>query len=717
MRAFIILFLILSAVFFFSTRFNPPAINSEYETRFGFSLSRAQKNLAVITQHPHPSGSSFHQEVQDYLLNELRALGLKPEIQETLSALELSAINKVFAGKVKNILVKIPAKTPSSSTNKKNAILFSAHYDSSTQSPGAGDNGAGVVTLLELARKYSQSLPHRNDFILLFPDAEESIYLGSKAFIEKHPWAKNVALAINLEARGSSGASVLYETSGPSSELIPAYASLAIAPVTSSWIADGARLLPNDSDFTHYRRAGIPGYAFAFGEGLENYHSPNDTLTQLDPRSLQHHLLNAFALAEAWSNRSLDFQGTHKTLPFFDVLRMFILLMPTWLPPLLALVLSVYFIYQLHQSQMLSSPSFRKNLIVLGFLFYFWVGICFLISALPSLLNFGINLRSLLQYAPLFWISYFLLCSSSVLLVIRYLNKLKLQRKELHAALGVFWILGALVFSVSVPSLTPPLIAIALFYGVTVCSQNSDVLKLLSFLPALWGFFSLGFVSALSMTVVSPFFPLLIFTLGLISLSFGFESIDDPLLKLPYLKPKFLVLTALFFFVLGSGLSLKDTQSRPPLFSTQEIASPRALSFYREFLRVGIDWNWIKIPHSPKQNRIHPAPAPLVLSPSAQTRCVHLLLKNIPSPLTINDEPISLFFKFSPFIDPILFHLLYSPSELVKINKTKDLSLCFAGAKSIQISTELKSIQPLEIYHLLEEQEINRETRWLIPAL
>ncbi len=51
-----------------------------------FSSERALEHVRAIAQEPHPMGSPENAAVRDYLVKELRALGLKPEVQKTSAA-------------------------------------------------------------------------------------------------------------------------------------------------------------------------------------------------------------------------------------------------------------------------------------------------------------------------------------------------------------------------------------------------------------------------------------------------------------------------------------------------------------------------------------------------------------------------------------------------------------------------------------------------------
>jgi len=93
-----------------------------------------------------------------------------------------------------------------------------SHYDSAPHSAsyGASDAGSGVVTVLESVRAYLASgAKPKNDIIICFTDSEELGLDGASLFVNEHPWAKEVALALNFEARGSGGPSnMIVETNG-----------------------------------------------------------------------------------------------------------------------------------------------------------------------------------------------------------------------------------------------------------------------------------------------------------------------------------------------------------------------------------------------------------------------------------------------------------------------------------------------------------------------
>jgi len=225
-----------------------------------FSAERAMKSLSVIAQKPHPIGSTEHGKVRDYLLEQLRFLGLEPQLQSSTGFFLESWWGPPYqVGSVENIVARIQG-----SANTK-AVMLVSHYDSVASGPGAGDDGAGVAAILETVRALRSGPALRNDVIILITDGEEIELLGAAAFVDEHPWARDVGVVLNFEAQGSAGPSLMYETSAGNGRLIKEFAKAAPYPVTSSLMSEVARrYTSSDSDLSVFRRAGLSGLNFAF---------------------------------------------------------------------------------------------------------------------------------------------------------------------------------------------------------------------------------------------------------------------------------------------------------------------------------------------------------------------------------------------------------------------------------------------------------------------
>ena len=304
--------LMIAAALLSVYRQHPPAAVPVDASVLEFSSGRAMKHLEVISRRPHPMGSLEHSAVRDYLLQQLTAEGLKPEVQKT------TAFNPVWsgdfrAGMTENVLARLQG------TANTKAILLVGHYDSVPNGFGASDDGAAVSALLETLRALKAGPALANDVIFLFTDGEEPGLLGAHAFVAEHPWAKDVGLVLNFEARGNGGPAIMFETSNQNGWLIKEFAEASPYPVAHSLAYEIYRLLPNDTDLTVFKRANLPGLNFAYINGLTHYHTQLDSIGEIDQRSLQHHGSYALALARHFGN--LDLRNTREgNAVYFDLL-------------------------------------------------------------------------------------------------------------------------------------------------------------------------------------------------------------------------------------------------------------------------------------------------------------------------------------------------------------------------------------------------------------
>ena len=328
------LFLVLAATFSIRED-DPPAALSAAAAPQQFSAVRAAKYLPAIAARPHPIGSAEHKTVQDYLASQLAAEGVEPQVQRA-TLITGKGAPLVFAT-IQNVLGRLQG-----ATGGGKAVLLVAHYDSMPNSFGASDNGSSVATLLETLRALKSGPPLQNDVIFLFTDGEETGLLGARAFVNEHPWAKDVGLVLNFDARGSSGPVMMFETTNANGWLIKELAQ-APYPVAHSLSYELYRLLPNNTDMTVFKRAGMPGLNFANVDGLNRYHDPLDNLQGVDENSLQHRGSYALALARQFGNADLS-RTRERNAIFFDLFGRFLVHYSSlWVLPL-TLVIAVLFV-------------------------------------------------------------------------------------------------------------------------------------------------------------------------------------------------------------------------------------------------------------------------------------------------------------------------------------------------------------------------------------
>jgi hypothetical protein len=261
-----------------------------------FSAERAFSHVEQIAERPHPVGSPANAEVRDYLVGQLEDLGLRPTVQEATSARTKEGTASI--ARVHNIHARIPGSSPTGH------VVLVAHYDSVPRGPGAADDGAGVAAILEIARAITSSSPPRNDIDIVFTDAEEPWLLGAQAFVREGRLDPQRSVVLNLEAGGTSGPALMFESSPDNATLIPALAS-AQRPIAGSGWEACYQLLPNDTDFTVFRDAGFAGMNFSLVEGSARYHTPEDSPANLDPASLQHMGATVLATAHHFAGQDL----------------------------------------------------------------------------------------------------------------------------------------------------------------------------------------------------------------------------------------------------------------------------------------------------------------------------------------------------------------------------------------------------------------------------
>ena len=261
-----------------------------------FSATRAMADVRAIGAVPHPMGSAANLAVRDHLLARMTALWLRPEVHRG-AAFESGVLNgapNIYGGPVENLVGVLPGRDRAAP-----ALALMAHYDSASGSPGAADDAAGVASALEIVRAIATHGPPQRDIMVVITDGEESGLLGARAFFARDPAARRIGFVINMETRGAGGRVQMFQTGrdgGGAADLLRRTALDAHASSLSGYVY---QRMPNDTDFTVSRDAGIDGLNFAFIGRQFDYHSPTATPANLDTGSLQDMGQQALAAASA----------------------------------------------------------------------------------------------------------------------------------------------------------------------------------------------------------------------------------------------------------------------------------------------------------------------------------------------------------------------------------------------------------------------------------
>src|SRR5437667_3101217 len=373
----------------------PPVALAASAQLTSFSAERAMKHVLAIAQRPHPIGRAEHDRVRDYLVEQLSNLGLGPQIQNATGV----GTRYADAGRVQNILARMPG-----SQKGGPAVLLVAHYDSVEAGPGAADDSAGIAAILETIRALRAGAPLMHDVIVLFTDGEESDMLGAAAFVREHPWAKDTAMVLNFEARGTSGRSLMFETG--LSNLDTTRVLRTVPGVTAgSLFTTIYRMMPNDTDLSELGLLGTPALNFAFGDGADRYHTSRDDVAHLNAGSLQHHGQQALALAHAFANGPLPRQRTGDAV-FFDLPAVGLVVYSEKWAMLLALVAAVLAVVVILRSRR-ESTRFGRD-VVLGAAatvgaVVLSVGAAYLTGLILSILHTKLPWGGAPAWSPLYW--------------------------------------------------------------------------------------------------------------------------------------------------------------------------------------------------------------------------------------------------------------------------------------------------------------------------
>ncbi len=287
------------------------------------SIAAALKHVEAIAQEPHPPGSRAHQEVFEYLVAEIEKLGLEPVIQEQHVRSKVGRLAQLVT--VKNVMARLPGR----SGERQGAVLVVAHYDSVPTSPGACDNGTAVGLALEAIRAMQASAPLLRDVIFLFSDAEETGLHGARVFVSEHPWAHDVGVVLNFDARGHGGPVYMFQTGDENGGWLPHFASGAPRPIGSSLMNEIYRLLPNATDFLVFKAAGFSGFNFAYIDGLTHYHTMLDSFEDVQPATVAHQGTYVFDLARQFAEMEV-FPEKRPNRVFFNVLGFHMVHYPRW---------------------------------------------------------------------------------------------------------------------------------------------------------------------------------------------------------------------------------------------------------------------------------------------------------------------------------------------------------------------------------------------------
>ena len=298
-----------------------PAPKSADSDPTGFSADHAKQLIDTFADEPHSVlHTEAHARSRDEIVTMFKDLGYQPEIHSdpmplseatNTSQYSEAGLDALARLNTENIVVRVPGKTD-------DTMMLTAHYGSAVDfektadgrwdpkpgvSSGAADDGYGVATIIETLRaiKADGRTPERS-LLIVITDAEELNLLGAmNEMLHHRADYDNVDLIVNIEARGTSGPAVMFETSDTNASATEFFLKNAPRPFATSLMPAVYRMMPNGTDLSIYLKEGFTGLNFASIGNSENYHTASDSPAYSDLTSLQHYGDQVLGLARAWS--------------------------------------------------------------------------------------------------------------------------------------------------------------------------------------------------------------------------------------------------------------------------------------------------------------------------------------------------------------------------------------------------------------------------------
>jgi hypothetical protein len=265
-----------SAALLVLTFLPPLAACSRTAGVFSEQNARAHVSMLAGTIGSRPIGSEANARARAYVIDQLRLYGYDVRVQETDA--RRPEIGRT--AHVSNIIATLSGHRPE-------AFGLVSHYDSAPESPGAADDGLGVAVVLETARVLAARPERKWTTFVLVTDGEEANLMGAAALVTDRVIASNLKAYINVEAAGSDGAAVLFQTGPGNGWPTGAWARRAPHPRGGSFGIEVYRRLPNDTDFTIFARENIAGLNFAAVDEGYTYHTARDEPDRLTSRCLR----------------------------------------------------------------------------------------------------------------------------------------------------------------------------------------------------------------------------------------------------------------------------------------------------------------------------------------------------------------------------------------------------------------------------------------------
>lgn len=402
-----------------------------------FSAYRAIKHIEQMAVEPHPGGSHAIEKLYTYIDDQLTAMGVEHSVERPIWQMGgRDAVEQVGA-----ILARIPG------TASTGAFAIDAHFDSTPYGPGAADDLSGVAAMLETIRALKAGPPLKNDVMFCFADKEETSGQGGPAVFIHHPWFKEVRAVLGLETRGTAGPALMFETGPENGFLIRQMAQSDAHPRATSIMFDFYSRMPFGSDFTRYKKLGLPGMNVAYIDNFCYYHTKLDNPENVSLASLQHHGYYTLGLARKLGDVSLE-NCKAPDATYFNTIGSHMIVYPrSWGWPLAIFVLFLT-VGVLLYGLAIRSLSIRG--ILTGMAVYFAATLVFVAISVPASYWIYVNFREHALYRNNMYSLGFTMIGLGLLLLFARIARNRVRPQNVMAGVLVWWIIGMIALQVFV---------------------------------------------------------------------------------------------------------------------------------------------------------------------------------------------------------------------------------------------------------------------------
>jgi hypothetical protein len=268
--------------------------------------ARGYIEMLAGTIGSRPVGSPENARARQYLVSELERLGFAVRVQHALGTDPTRALTAPVA----NIIAVRDG-------SRRDAIALISHFDSVPEAMGALDAGLGVAACLESARQLLAP-PLRHSLFVILTDAEEFGLLGARAAMNDAEVAGRVRAFLNFDGTGAAGPALLFETGPGRGTPLEAWARAAASPEGASFTTEIYRRLPNDTDFSIFKRLNASGLNFAAVGDSYAYHTDRDVAGRVAPATLRHMIVNTIGTVRAIDAGDVT-RDTSATPTYFDL--------------------------------------------------------------------------------------------------------------------------------------------------------------------------------------------------------------------------------------------------------------------------------------------------------------------------------------------------------------------------------------------------------------